>query len=98
MNDKVEWEIVDDAQQTQQGNRPPPHPATSQDALKAMLGPWWRWKLAGMFVLAALALVLVTAVAGVLVVTGVVLALVTFAVARVRNWLRGGSRLPDHYR
>lgn len=98
MNDKVEWEVVDEAEQARRGNRPPPRPPSPQEALKAMLGPWWRWKLAAIFVLGGLALVFVAAVAGVLVVTGIAFALVMFAVLRVRNWLRGRSGLPDRYR
>ena len=99
MNDKVEWEVVDDAEASQRGNRPPPRPATPQEALKAMLGPWWRWKLAAMFVLGGLALVFVAAVAGIVVVSAIAFALVAIAVMRVRNWLRGTTpRTPDRYR
>lgn len=98
MNDKVEWEVVDEAAQASSGNRPPPRPPTAQEALKAMLGPWWRWKLAAMFVLGGLALVFVAAVAGVVVVTAIAFALVMLAVVRIKNWLRGSSGLPDRYR
>lgn len=101
MNDKVDWEVVDaDTQRHDQG-RPPPRPPNPQDMLKAMLGPWWRWKLAGMFAVGALVLLFVAAVAGVVVVTAIAFALVAFAVVRVRNWLRGPrttSRVPDRYR
>lgn len=92
MNDKPEWEVVDAEPADERRGLPPP--LTPQQALRAMLGPWWRWKLAGLFVLGAVALVFVAAVAGILVVTAIALALVAFAVMRVRAWWRGGSARP----
>lgn len=100
MNDKVDWEVVDADERVHDQGRPPPRPPSPQEMLKSMLGPWWRWKLAGMFVLGALVLLFVAAVAGVVVVTAIAFALVAFTVVRVRNWLRGSPRtgVPDRYR
>lgn len=99
MNDKVEWEVVDgESPGATGGNRPPPRPPTPQELLRAALGPWWRWKLAGGFILGAVALVFVAAMAGVVVVTAIAFALLMFAVARVRSWVRGSSSLPDRHR
>lgn len=93
MNDKVEWEVVDT--DASEGLRSQHIAPTPQELLKTMLGPWWRWKLAGLFVVGGIVLVFVAAVAGVVVVTAIAFALLAIATVRVRNWLRGSHSLPD---
>lgn len=98
MSDKVEWEIVDETTSNTGSSHTKSadaHAGTGAStsgpraAAQAMLGPWWRWKLAAMFALGAVALVLLVAVAGVIAVAVTVAALVSFGVARVAYWLRG---------
>ncbi|HVL76512.1 MAG TPA: hypothetical protein VM406_10900, partial [Noviherbaspirillum sp.] len=59
---------------------------------KAMLGPWWRWKIAALFVFGGIALLFVAAIAGVLVVTAIAFALLAIVLLRVRSWWRGLRR------
>lgn len=96
MNDKPEWEVVDAEPAGRRQQLPPP--LTPQEALRAMLGPWWRWKLAGLFVLGGVVLVFVAAVAGILVVSAIAFALLAFAVMRLRAWWRGTGQAPGPHR
>jgi len=105
MNDKVEWEVVDNEEGRRRndgheayGNQPPPRAPNPQEVLKAMLGPWWRWKLAAIFTIGGIALIIVATVAGILVVTGLAFALLALAIVKLRAWWRGSSNLPDRYR
>lgn len=92
MSDQTEWEIVDNAEPRAQAR-----PDASRSAmLRAMLGPWWRWKVAATLLVACLALALVAALAGVFFVVGVGVVLVSLVVAKVRQLLRhhGSSLTP----
>lgn len=98
MTDKVEWEVVDSepdgnarSHSYADFNEPPQRPPTPKEILKASLGPWWRWKLAGIVVVGAIVLMLIAAVAGVLVVTAIAFALLSILIMRVRSWLSGAS-------
>ena len=87
----AEWEVVEPAHR--QGQQPPPK-ASRSAMLRAMFGPWWRWKLAALILALAVLAAFVFAVAGVmfLVIGGVVL--VSLVVAKVRQLLRqSGSSL-----
>lgn len=90
MAEKSEWELVDsnEGQGAQQGYRPPPLPPTLPEMLRALLGRWWAWKLAGLAIVFGAMLVLLATVAGVLVVLAAGAALVSAAVARFRKWRR----------
>lgn len=83
MSEKVEWEIVDGAQ--------PDPPRTPTDTLRAMLGPWWRWKIGAAIVFAGLALLFFVALAGIVVVAVIAFALLSVGIARFRSWLRQGQ-------
>ncbi|GIZ52298.1 hypothetical protein [Noviherbaspirillum aridicola] len=83
MTEKIEWEVVDETTTKTGGAR------RAGPAAQPMLGPWWRWKVAALFALGALALVLLIAVAGVIAVAVAVTALVSLGIARIAYWLRG---------
>ncbi|HEY8605818.1 MAG TPA: hypothetical protein VIM12_01730 [Noviherbaspirillum sp.] len=83
MSDKVEWEVVDETT-TKPGAAPEPGPA-----IKNMLGPWWRLKLAALAALGTIGLVLMVALAGVVVVSVAAVALLSFVIARLAQWMRG---------
>jgi len=92
MSDQTEWELVDTTEPRAQAQ-----PGASRSALlRAMLGPWWRWKIAVTVLVACLALALVAALAGVLFVVGAGVVLVSLVVAKVRQVLRhhGSSLTP----
>lgn len=89
MTEKVEWEVVEDPAPENGRTHNPRGARPAGAAAQAMLGPWWRWKLAALFTLGTIALVLVLAVAGVLAVAIAATALVSFGIARLVYWLRG---------
>lgn len=81
MTEKVEWEVVDEAEPTSRPMRQP---------WEALLGPWWRWKVACIALGTTVALVFfATAAAIILLVmaTGVIL---TVGVRWLGQWLRNG--------
>lgn len=90
MAEKSEWELVDgnDGQGRSGGYKPPPLPPTLPEVLRALLGRWWAWKLAGLATVFGALLVLLATVAGVLVVLAAGAALISAAVARFRKWQR----------
>lgn len=90
MAEKSDWELVDvnDGPGGQKGYEPPPPPPTLPQVLRALLGKWWAWKLAGLAIVFSAVLVLLATVAGVLVVLAAGAALVSAAVARFRKWRR----------
>ena len=81
--EQAEWEVVDTA-----GPQQPPPKANRAAMLRAMLGPWWRWKIAAVMLSLAVITALVFAMAGVMFVVGVVIVLVSLVVAKVRQLLR----------
>lgn len=85
--EQAEWEVIDSAG--------PQQPKAGRTAtLRALLGPWWRWKI-GLVVLAlAILAAVVFAVAGVMFVVGIVAVAVSLLVAKVRQLMRqSGSSL-----
>lgn len=82
-----EWEIVDTA-----GPRQAPPRGNRATMMRAMLGPWWRWKIVGATVVFCAIVALVFAMAGVLFVVGVVVVLVSLVVAKIRQLLRQSGR------
>ena len=84
--EQAEWEVVDTI-----GPQAPPQ-ATRAAIMRAMLGPWWRWKIAGAILVLCTILALVFALAGVLFVVGLAVVLVSLVVAKVRQLLRQGGR------
>lgn len=88
--EQTEWEVVEGA-----GPKASPK-ATRADAMRAMLGPWWRWKIAGLVTAGCIILALVAALASVFFVVGVAVLLISLVVAKVRQMLRqhGSSVTP----
>ncbi len=88
--EQTEWEVVE-------GIGPKASTKTSRAAMmRAMLGPWWRWKIAGLVTAGCIILALVAALASVFFVVGVAVLLVSLVVAKVRQMLRqhGNSVTP----
>ncbi len=84
--EQTEWEVVDTV-----GPQTPPK-ATRAAMMRAMFGPWWRWKMVGVVLLLCAFLALVFAMAGILFVVGIAVVLVSLIVAKVRQLLRNSSR------
>jgi len=83
------WEVVDTP-----GPQQAPPKASRAATLRALLGPWWRWKIAVLMLSFAVIAAIVFAMAGVMLVVGVAIVLVSLAVAKVRQLLRqNGSSL-----
>jgi hypothetical protein len=87
MPEKTEWEVIDDGAQSDA--RPNMQP-TPQQLLRAMLGPYWRWKIAGFFILAGVVLALLIAFVGAVALTMAAAGFVLFATATIRRWLHRG--------
>lgn len=87
MTEKPEWEIID-SDEKRGADGPPLPPPRLPEILKALLGRWWAWKLAGVAVVFGALLVLLATVAGVLVVLAAGAALLSAAVAKFRRWRR----------
>lgn len=91
MSEKVEWEIVDDAPRAQSAFRESAAWQAEQDAgmprhpLELILGPWWRWKLAGMALVVVCMLVLLALFAGVFVLLAAAGVLLSLAAAKARK-------------
>lgn len=86
MNDHTEWEIVDDP-----SSAPPRPRASLGQTLQGLLGRWWRWKVAGAAVLATLALAIVAALTGVAILVFASVAVLTIAISKLTQWLRGNQ-------
>ena len=93
MAEKTEWELVDapasdssaEQQRQQQAQQ------TVWRSMQTLLGPWWRWKLAGTAILAAATLVFFITVTGVAIVLLSATALVALGINKVRQVLRRDS-------
>jgi Flp pilus assembly protein TadB len=89
MNQKVEWEIVDEAsprrRQEYASRQSAQDAGAMRHPLQALLGPWWRWKIAGMAIAAIAMLVLLAIFAGVFVLVAATGVLLSVAVAKARR-------------
>lgn len=84
MTEKTEWEIVD-VPATE--NRDTPNGRKSLPQLmQSLLGPWWRWKVAGVAALATLVVVFFVAVIGTLILIGTGAALLGLGASKLRRW------------
>lgn len=63
----------------------------AQAATAAMLGPWWKWKLAGVAVLALVVFAIIATMIGVVAVSLVALAIVGAGTRKLLQWMRGGK-------
>lgn len=86
MTEKTEWEVVDEQPR---GERP-----RARDFMKALLGPRWRWKVAGGAIVSGIVLVTVAALTTMFALLLAAGAVVSIAVAKMRRWLRGQERHP----
>lgn len=84
MNDKTEWEVLD---RPGHGRK-----LRAGDLLRAVLGPNWRWKLAGIAVAAAALLTVGVLVAGVFFVGLVVVAMALLIALQLRHWTERAYR------
>lgn len=95
MIEKPEWEVIDDGPQsnTQPNSRP-----TAPELLRAMLGPYWRWKIAGFLILAATILTILAVFVGAIVLVLFATAVVLFVTTKIRRWLQpsSGTHLPKN--
>lgn len=89
--EQTEWEVVEGV-----GQQGAPPRASRAAMMRALLGPWWRWKIAGMVTVGCIILALVAALASVFFVVGVAVVLVSLVVAKIRQMLRqhGSSITP----
>lgn len=98
MAEKTEWELVDapasDSSSSQEQQRQQQAQQTVWRSMQTLLGPWWRWKLAGTAILAAATLVFFITVTGVAIVLLSATALVALGVNKVRQVLSRGSSRP----
>jgi hypothetical protein len=91
MTEKTEWEVVDgDAPRQDQRQ-------TLQQLMKNLLGPWWRWKVAGLVTVASMALILLLTVAAVFVLGFMAVAIASLCILKVRQWMhrRSGNALRE---
>lgn len=82
MTEKTEWEVVE-------GDAPPQdRRQTLQQLMKNLLGPWWRWKIAGLATVAGMALIFFLSVAAVFILGFMAFAIVALCIAKIRQWMR----------
>jgi hypothetical protein len=101
MQDKIEWELVDEpSRQSDSQRRSQAQGRTQENAhgksgvkqiLQTIMGPWWRWKLVGAGIFAAIALAMIAMLTGVLAVIAAAGAVLAIAVGKVRQWTRRHS-------
>lgn len=96
MQEKTEWELVDDAGPQTGSQRRAQDGAQGQagaapgmkQLLQAMMGPWWRWKILGAALFAAIAVVMVAMLTGLLALVAAAGAVVAIGVGKLRQWTR----------
>lgn len=81
MIERPEWELVDPAP-AQEAHRP-------LHVLEALLGPHWRWKAAGLAVLATGLVVFFLTIVSALALIVVSAGLLSLAIGKVMYWMRG---------
>lgn len=86
MTERVEWEVVD-APTPGRGKR---HGAG--EAMRAMLGRGWKWKIAGTAIVSVLTLAFFATLTGALVLLFTAGTLLSVAVRKLKQWLFAGKR------
>jgi hypothetical protein len=84
MTERVEWEVVDNAPSP--GKRP-----TIQQLMKTLLGPWWRWKIAGTATVAALVVVFFATLTGIFLLLMAAVGIMSIGISKFRQWLRSSD-------
>ncbi|HEY0844015.1 MAG TPA: hypothetical protein VGE12_01520 [Noviherbaspirillum sp.] len=64
----------------------------AKTATAAMLGPWWKWKLAGVAVIALVVFAFFATMIGIAALTLVALAVAGAGVRKLLQWMRGDRR------
>ena len=85
MTEKVDWELVDAPSSSDHGKR-----RATREAMHAMLGRWWKWKIAGTAVVTVLTLALFATLTGALVLLFVAGTLLSIGVRKLKQWLGAG--------
>jgi hypothetical protein len=80
MTEKTEWEVVDGPPQDRRPNL--------QQLMKNLLGPWWRWKIAGLLVVAGVTLIFFLTFAAVFVLGVMAVAIMAIVAGKIRQWTR----------
>lgn len=80
MTEKAEWEIVDEPQ-------PQPRRATVGSP-EALLGPWWRWKLAAAATAGILVVTIIFALAGIFALVTLTATIAIVGIRKLAQWLR----------
>lgn len=84
MIEKTDWEIVD-ASHAENRNAGDSRQSLLQ-LMQNLLGPWWRWKVAGATALAIATLVFFATVIGVIILIGTATALLGIGAGKLRQW------------
>lgn len=94
MTEKVEWEVVDTPEAGNDRNARNEHHArrvhATGEAMHAMLGRWWKWKIAGTAILTVATLALFATLTGALVLLFVAGTLLSVGVRKLKQWLGAG--------
>lgn len=104
MQEKTEWELVDEPMR-QSGSRWQSQDHTQSHTqgapgmkhiLQAMLGRWWRWKLMGGGLFAALILATFAMLTGVVALVAAAGAALAIGIGKIRQWTRrhSGALMP----
>lgn len=83
MTEKIEWEVLDAPSSETR--------LTLRQLIKKLLGPWWRWKVAGAAAIASLTVVFVAALMGMIALVIFVGAILSLVIGKIRQWLHRGS-------
>ncbi|HYD59879.1 MAG TPA: hypothetical protein VEC35_05975 [Noviherbaspirillum sp.] len=92
MTEKVEWEVVDAPEATGEHRAHRQARYAAGEAMHAMLGRWWKWKVAGTAIVSVLTLALFATLTGALVLLFVAGTLLSLGVRKLKQWLSAGSR------
>jgi hypothetical protein len=90
VTEKVEWEVVDAPSPESNSHQRQPH--THKHLLEALLGRWWRWKIAGVATVAILALVFFFTLASIFILVVPAIAVLSLGISKLGQWLRREQR------
>lgn len=86
MNDKTEWEVVDEPSS---GTRPRP---AMRHLMETLLGRGWRWKVAGGIAIAAVAVVFFASVSIVVALLMATVAVISIGVGKIKQMMGNSKR------
>lgn len=81
MTDKTEWEVVDAPSEAA--------PQSPTHLLKSLLGPWWRWKIGAVAVIAAATLTVFAMVALSVLIVMAIATSIFLGIRLLLHWLHG---------